>query len=167
VVRRWLALFVYAYLGWLVLTWTRTAEQLIVGAVAAALIALACMPLGNVIAPWRIFDPRRLLVVARIAGYVMVNIVKANISLSRRIWTPSRPLRPGMVIVPTTVRSDGALTAVGLLTSLIVDNQIVDIDRRANELQYHAVWVTSEDGQVNRSRMNGPLEELLSRLEIP
>jgi multicomponent Na+:H+ antiporter subunit E len=167
VARRWLALFLWTYAGWIVLTWTRTAEQLLFGAVASGFIALACVPLGGVMAPWRVLDPGRAWVLMRIAGVVLVNIVKANLSLSRRIWSPSRPLRPGMVVVPTTVRSEGALTAVGLLTSLIVDNQIVDLDRRTNELQYHAVWVTTADGQANRARMNGPLEDLISRLEDP
>jgi multicomponent Na+:H+ antiporter subunit E len=164
-IRRWLALFLWTLLGWIILTWTRSAEQLAFGAAASALIALACTPLGDVIAPWRLFNPRRAVLVARLAALVVVNMVKANLSLSRRIWSPSRPLRPGMVIVPTKMQSDGALTAVGLLSSLIVDNQIVDLDRRANELQYHAVWVTTGDGRENRSRMNGPIEDLISQLE--
>ena len=163
--RRAAALFSWAFLAWIVLTWTRSAEQLIFGAIASVLVAVACVPLGEVVPPWRLVEPRRIVVMARMAGLVVVNLVKANVSLSRRIWSPSRPLRPGMVIVPTNVRSEGALTAVGILTSLIVDNQIVDLDRRNNELQYHAVWVTTGDGQENRSRMNGPIERLLSELE--
>ena len=50
-----------------------------------------------------------------------------------------------MVIVPTTESSDGGLAAVGLITSLIVDNQIVDLDRATHRLQYHAVAVPSLD----------------------
>jgi multicomponent Na+:H+ antiporter subunit E len=46
-----------------------------------------------------------------------------------------------MVIVPTSQRSAGGLTAVGLVTSLIVDNQLVDLDRDGAQLQYHAVEV--------------------------
>ena len=88
--------------------------------------------------------------------------MKSNLSLSRRIWSPSRPLRPGMVIVPTEMRSDAGLTAVGLVTSLIVDNQIVDIDRKRGELQYHAVWVDTEDPDANRKKINGPVESYLT-----
>jgi hypothetical protein len=33
-----------------------------------------------------------------------------------------------MVVTPTAERSDGWLAAVGLLTSVIVDNQLVDLD---------------------------------------
>jgi multicomponent Na+:H+ antiporter subunit E len=161
---RWAALFCWTYLGWLILTWTRTAEQLIFGAVAAAVVALACAQLGDSVAPWRLLQPRRALAVGRIGLFVAVNIVRANLSLSRRIWSPSRPLRPGMVIVPTAARSEGALTAVGLLTSLIVDNQIIDVDRERHELQYHAVWTETGDPDANRAAVNGPLEDLLAAL---
>lgn len=163
-IRRWLALFIWSYLGWLILTWTKTAEQLTFGAVASGLVALALLPLGPMLEPWRLLDLRRLVVLGRVAGHVLIHLVAANMSLSRRIWLPSRPLRPGMVIVPTSTSSDAGLTAVGLLTSLVVDNQIIDLDRGAQELQYHAVWSTTDDREANRRKINGPLEDLLSRL---
>jgi multicomponent Na+:H+ antiporter subunit E len=165
-IQRWAALFCWTYLGWLVLTWTRTAEQLIFGAVASAVVAVVCAQLGDAVAPWRLLQPRRALAVGRIGLFVVVHIVRANLSLSRRIWLPSLPLRPGMVIVSTAARSDGALTAVGLLTSLIVDNQIVDVDRERHELQYHTVWTETGDAATNRAALNGPLEDLLAALTV-
>jgi multicomponent Na+:H+ antiporter subunit E len=154
----------WTYAGWIILTWTRTAEQLLFGALASAAVATALRPLGPVLEPWRLLDPRRLFFIVRIAVYVLIKMVRANLSLSRRIWSPTRPLRPGMVVVPTSAKGDGELTAVGLLTSLIVDNQIVDVDRSRSELQYHAVWVDSDDPVANRGKINGPLEQLLLRL---
>jgi multicomponent Na+:H+ antiporter subunit E len=69
-----------------------------------------------------------------------------------------------MVIVPTEMTSEGGLTAVGLITSVIVDNQLVDLDVGRQELQYHGVWIPSGDEQENRSRMNGPVEGYLKRI---
>jgi multicomponent Na+:H+ antiporter subunit E len=166
VFRRWAALFIWAYLGWILLTWTKTAEQLSVGAVVAALVALACLPLGDVARPWRLLDPRRLVRILRVGAYVLVSMVKANLSLSRRIWTPSRPLRPGMVIVTTTMSTDGGLTGVGVLTSLVVDNQLIDVDRAHGLLQYHGVWVGADGPDAERPHINGPLEDRLRPLEV-
>jgi len=90
--------------------------------------------------------------------------VRANVELACRIWAPSRPLSSGMVIVPTHARSPGALTAVGLLSSLIVDNQIVDVDRRRHQLQYHAVVVPAGGPRERRAAVNGPIERMLERL---
>ncbi len=162
VTRRRLALFCWAYLVWVILTWTRTAEQSIVGAAVAAAVALACAPLGDVAAPWSLLRPKPFVNVARLCGRAGVDIVRSNLSLAKRIWSPSHPVRPGMIIVPTAMRSDAGLTAVGLITSLIVDNQLVDVDRPGQELQYHAVWVDSEDPEANRHKINGPVEAYLT-----
>ena len=160
-----MALFCWAYLVWVILTWTRTAEQLGVGVVLAACTAAGCMALGPVAAPWSLLRPRRLVNVVKLAGWASVQVVRANLSLSRRIWSPSRPLRAGMVIVPTEMGTDWGLTAVGLVTSFIVDNQIVDLDRRSHEMQYHGVWIEDGDPEHNRRRMNGPVERFLHPLE--
>lgn len=160
----WLAIWCWCYLTWIVITWERAAENLAFGAVAAAVCAVALAPLGPALKPWRLLSPRRVMVVVQVGAHVLVHLVMANISLSRRIWSPRLPLRPGMVVVPTLARSDGELTAVGMLTSLVVDNQIVDLDRKNKELQYHGVWCGSADGTVNRSKINGRLEDLLVRL---
>jgi multicomponent Na+:H+ antiporter subunit E len=69
-----------------------------------------------------------------------------------------------MVVVPTHERSDLGLTTVGLVTSLIVDNQIVDLDRRRHELQYHAVAVPEGGPEAAREEINAPVERCLEGL---
>lgn len=157
-----LALYVWAYGVWLLLTWTVTFEQLVFGGLLALAVSLALAPLGEVAAPWRLLDPRVLAASGRLLAVSLVRIVHANVGLARRIWAPSRPLRSGMVIVPTSLESDGGLGALGLITSLIVDNQIVDVDRRRGELQFHAVSVPVDDStQGRREAITAPTERLL------
>jgi multicomponent Na+:H+ antiporter subunit E len=151
----------WAYAVWILLTWTRTAEQLLVGAGIAVAVAAALSPLGPVVAPWTILHPRRLLALVLFSLSAMRRVMTANASLSRRIWSPSRPLRSGMVIVPTRACTDGELAVVGLVSSLIVDNQIVDLDREKAELQYHAVSVPDRDPDRARAAINGPVERFL------
>src|SRR5581483_11542116 len=119
VLSRAVAASTWAFLAWLLLTWTRTAEQLLFGAGLAVLTGLVCATLGPVAPPWALLRPARLAAVVRLVAFAAVEIVRANLSLSRRIWTPGRPLRPGMVIVPTELDGDGGQTAVALITSLI------------------------------------------------
>ncbi len=64
-----------------------------------------------------------------------------------------------MLVVPTDLKSDGGITVIGLLGSIIVDHQLVDLE--PGRLQYHAVWVASEDPIEARERINGQLERLL------
>lgn len=154
-------LFCWAFGVWVLLTWTLTAEQLLFGALIALAVAVALAPLGSVAGPWRLLRPRALaggcwLLIAA-SGRVLV----ANLGLSRRIWDPRRPLASGMVVAPTRERTDWGLAAVGVISSLIVDNQIVDLDARAHELQYHAVAVPEGGPEKVRGKVNGPVEDLL------
>ena len=149
---------------WVLLTWTRTWSQLLFGAALSIAVGFACSFTGPVFRPWRLLSIVRLLAIARLFVSALGRIVKANLSLARRIWTPSLPLRTGMVVVPTKRRSAGEIAATGLLSSLIVDNQIVDVDRRRHQLQYHCVWVESEDPDENYEVVNGPVESCLKRV---
>ena len=162
---RLLSLAAWAFLVWVLLTWTRTVEQLAFGAASAVVVALVLAPLGTVVAPWRLAEPARLRRLLRVLASSLVRIVVANLRLSRRVWSPSRPLRSGMLVVPTEMTTPGGLAAIGMLTSVIVDNQLVDLDPARRLLQYHAVWVTTEDPEQAREQVNGPLERLLRPLE--
>jgi multicomponent Na+:H+ antiporter subunit E len=161
--RRAAALFCWAYAAWVLLTWTLTAEQLLFGAGIAAAVALALAPLGDVAGPWRLLTPRRLAAAALLLLSATGRIIAANLRLSRLIWDPRlrRRLRTGMIIASTTQDSVAGLTAVGLITSVIVDNQLVDLDRSRRELQYHAVEVPERPEQA-RDKINGPVERLLA-----
>jgi multicomponent Na+:H+ antiporter subunit E len=159
--RRVLALGIWAWGVWLLLTWTATAEQLIFGAVLALLLALAMATLGPVGAPWRLLDPRRAWAALELLLLAVYKIVRANLSLARRIWSPSRPLASGMLVVPTDVHTDGELAGTALISSLIVDNQFVDLDRRNDELMFHTVAVPDGDPA---EAINRPIERRLSRI---
>jgi multicomponent Na+:H+ antiporter subunit E len=159
--RRVVALLAWAFLVWVLLTWTLTLEQMLFGAAAAVIAAVALAPLGDVAGPWRLLTPRRLAAVGAILILAARRIVLANLRLSWLIWNPRLPLRSGMVIVSTSQRSEGGLTAVGLITSLIVDNQLVDLDRGAGQLQYHAVEVPKGGPGEARKAINGPVEDRL------
>jgi multicomponent Na+:H+ antiporter subunit E len=69
-----------------------------------------------------------------------------------------------MVVVPTQARTDAELATVGLVTSLIVDNQLVDLDRDTHQLQYHAVSVPPRDRDQAVAAINGPVERFLPAL---
>jgi multicomponent Na+:H+ antiporter subunit E len=155
------ALFDWCLATWILLTWTATIEQAAFGVGISLVVALALAPLGDVIGPWRLFSPRVLWRLLRLTAFVVVQIAQANVELAWRVWQRRPPLRTGLVITTTRMRSDAGLAAVGLLSSLIVDNQIVDVDRSTNELLYHAVTVP-EGGRVSAYHdINAGLEDIL------
>lgn len=161
--RRVIPGFCWAYAAWILLTWTRTAEQLLFGAGIAAAVAVGLAPLGDVARPWRLLTPRKLAGAAVLLALAARKIIAANLRLSRLIWDPRlrQRLRTGMIIVPTSQDTPGGLTAVGLVTSVIVDNQLADLDPSAQQLQYHAVEVPDGGPEQAREHVNGPVERVL------
>lgn len=164
---RVIALFTWAFAVWVLLTWTPTVEMMLFGVGLAAAIAVALAPLGGVAGPWVLLRPRRFVAVLILLTAAAGQIVVANLKLSRLIWhprltKPDGPLRSGMVIVPTRYDSAGQLAAVGLITSLIVDNQISDLDRSRRELQYHAVRVPEGSSEEASEEINAPVERRLA-----
>lgn len=161
----YVALVVWCYAAWVLLTWTATLEVLGVGLVVALAVAAALAPFGDTVRPWALLHPRRIALVLALLGDTSRRMVAANVDLARRIWSPRMPLATGMVVVPTRERSDGALAGVGLLTSLVVDNQVVDVDRSRNELLYHCVEVPEGGAQGRYDAINGPVERRVAGLE--
>ena len=158
------AIFCWAFFIWVLLTWTLTAEQLLFGVLVAATAAVALAPLGSAAGPWLLLDPRRLAGAIWLLAATGGRIVTSNVRLARRIWNPRRPLTSGMVIAETQQRTAGGLTAVGLMTSVVVDNQLVDLDPSRGQLQYHAVAVPA-GGRPGASRtITRPAERLLTLL---
>lgn len=146
------------------MTWEFTVEQVAFGVGIAVLVGLGLAPLGSAGRPWRPPRVRTLVAGLGLARLFTGKLVMANVKLARRVWLPSRPLRSGMVVADTTQRSPGGLAAVGVITSLIVDNQLVDLDRHRHELQYHTVTVPTRDEPPVRATINGPVERLLDQM---
>ena len=136
---------------------------MVYGAIASVLAAVAISPLGAAARPWLLLDVRRLGRLVALAVTSLARIVRANVLLALRVWSPSLPLRSGMLVFPTKLKSDGALTAVALVSSVIVDNQLVDLE--PGRVQYHAIWVDSTDPEEAYEAINGPLERLLLPLD--
>ena len=158
------AIFCWAFLVWVLLTWTLTAEQLLFGAGVAAAVAIALAPLGNAVGPWLLLDPRRLAGAIWLLAVTAGRIARSNVRLAGRIWNPRRPLTSGMVIAATRERGAGGLTAVGLMTSVVVDNQLADLDPSRGQLQYHAVAVPDGGPDEVARGINVPAERLLRLL---
>lgn len=158
--QRWVALLGWSFAAWLLLSGTTTRDSMLAGLVVAGLVAAALAPLGTVVGPWTFVSPSRIGPQLALAGRVLVGITTANLELVRRTWSWPRPdVTPGMVIVPTRARTDAELTAVGTLTSLVVDNQFVDVDRSTHELLFHCIAVPSGDPEERREQISAAVEE--------
>lgn len=160
--RRVAALTAWCFLSWVLLTWTATVEVLLVGAAVALACALLLAPLGEVVGPWALLRPRRLVRSVALAWVLAGRVVRANVSMARWIWTGNQRLRTGIVLVPSRLRTEPGIGGTGLLSSLVVDNQVVDVDPSRQEMLYHCVDVPPEEERDET--VNGWLEKRLETL---
>lgn len=156
------ALACWCFAVWLLLVWTITVEVAMVGVIVSVAVAAAVAPLGPVVAPWRLLAPPRLIELVKLGVAAAYRVVRANIWLALVIWSPRMPLATGMVVVPTRMRTDGGVAAIGVISSLAVDNQLIDLDRSRHELLYHCVVVPPEDERYDA--INGELERRIEPL---
>lgn len=155
---RVLAVATWAYLVWLVLTWTATVEVFVAGALVAFATGLVLAPLGGIPGPWLLLSPRRTGAILRLGAWVVPHVLLAGARLVVRLWSVHASPRSGMVIVDTCAEGDGELATVGVLTSLVVDSQLVDVARTDGELQYHVLEVPPGGADGARHAVNGPVE---------
>lgn len=158
--QRWVALLGWCFAAWLLLSGTTTRDSLLAGLVVAGIVAAALAPLGTVVGPWTLVSPTRIGPQLKLAARVLAGITTANLDLVRRTWALPRPdVTPGMVIIPTRARTDAELTAVGTLTSLVVDNQFVDVDRSTHELLFHCMAVPIGGPEARREEISAAVED--------
>ncbi|MFO7639163.1 MAG: Na+/H+ antiporter subunit E [bacterium] len=146
---------------WLLLTWSFETGSLIAGAVLALIAALVFgreLPLS----PVRLLNPRRwfwLLVYIPVFG---VHVIRANIDVALRVLSPGLQLKPGIVKIRTTLKSDIARTFLANSITLTPGTMTVDI--KDDLLYIHWIEVKTEDCEEAGRIIKGPFEKLLARI---
>lgn len=72
--------------------------------------------------------------------------IKANIDVAYRVGHPDLPIRPGIVKVKTTLKSDTALTFLANSITLTPGTMSVDIDAEDGFLYVH--WIDVKDKDI-------------------
>lgn len=123
--RRLLDLIIYFVL-WLLLTWSFDVQGLVAGAVLAILFALILSGL----LPQRVerlFSPVRWFWAIAHLCSLMLWIILANFDVLYRVVHPNLPIRPGIVKVKTTLKTDEAKTFLANSITLTPGTLTVDV----------------------------------------
>lgn len=105
---------------------------------------------------------RYLLPLLRYFLVLMVDIVRSNLIVARRIlWHPNQ-LTPGFVIFPLELEDDFAITILASTISLTPGTVTAHYDSDAGTLLIHALHVTDENELVRqiKDQYERPLKEI-------
>jgi multicomponent Na+:H+ antiporter subunit E len=157
-----IVLFLLAFLVWLALTAGGGVQEVLAGAVAAFLVALAAGRFGTGF-PRRGF-PRRAAAAVRYVFRFVWEMVKANLQVAAIVLHPGRPIRPGIVKITTSLARDTALTVLANSITLTPGTFTVDIDPESRVLYIHCITVTGTDLDENTKRIGGRFERILKEV---
>jgi len=140
---RRLIYFVVGFIIWLLLTWTVDIQVVVAGLIASAIVAFLfheILPKEHCVftSPIRMFW---LLVYLPVFFYY---VIKANLDVVYRALHPAMPIKPGIVKIKTTLKTDTAITALANCITLTPGTLTVDLTDDGF-LYIHWIYVKSDD----------------------
>ena len=158
---RYVTLFILSLLFWLLLTFRVTVPNLIVGSVAALLTTLffGRFFITNV---YKLLQPQRYFWFIVYLFVFLWECIKANVDVAYRVLHPAMPIRPGIVKVKTTLKSELARTL--LANSITMTPGTITVDIIGDYFYIHWIYVRSEDPEVYTGIIMGAFEKYIKRI---
>ena len=158
---RYLTVFILSMVFWIMLTLEFSVANLVVGAAASVITSLIFTRffIKNV---YKLIQPKRYF---WFLVYLIVFIwecIKANIDVAYRVLHPAMPIRPGIVKVKTTLKSD--LAKMLLANSITMTPGTISVDIIDDYLYIHWIYIRSEDPAVYTGMITGSFEKYIKRI---
>ena len=156
-------LFLLAMVVWSMLNWPPDWQHLMVGVVVSALVAYIT---GDMFIQrtYLFTHPERYIWFFYYIPVLIWEMAKANIDVAYRVIHPNLPIRPGIVKVKTTLKSDTGLTFLANSITLTPGTLTVDVDKEKGVLYIHWINVTTKDVEAATQRIIKRFEDILKRI---
>jgi len=158
---RYIAVFILSLIFWLLITFKFTVPNFIVGSVAA-LICSAIFARYYFINVYKFLQPHRYMWLAIYLFIFIWACIKANLDVAYRVLHPAMPIRPGIVKVKTTLKSEFAKTL--LANSITMTPGTITVDIIGDYMYIHWIYIRSEDPEVYTKIITGVFEKYIKRI---
>lgn len=125
---------------WAALTGNFSAANLVVG----LLLGYSVLAFGLRQLPGFAAYTARVPKVIRLAGYVILDLVRSNLRVAYDVLTPRYHMRPGVVGVPLDARSDAEITVLANLITLTPGTLSLDVSTDRRVLYVHVMYLDDE-----------------------
>lgn len=159
--------FILCYVCWILFTWTFTIQELSVGALVSLLVALFTARFFIHDCAFYLFNPGKFIMLIYYALVVfMKELWKANVDVAKRALNPSLPVNPGIVKVPSELKSEYALAMLANSITLTPGTITVDIAEEDGRNYYYIHWidVATTDSKEAGDAIKGTLENWIGRI---
>lgn len=160
-IARRVALLVLCFGVWLLLVWSTGWQELVFGLVVAVLAAIF---FGNIfpVGLARLLNPVRWFWLLVYVPVFVWQCLKANVDVALRVLAPGLELRPGIVRIRTSLKSD--IARVFLANSITLTPGTMSVELVGDTLYIHWIEVTTDDPHAAAKRIIGPFEFFLKRI---
>ena len=153
--------FIVLFAVWLLLTWSIDIQNVVAGIVVSFLTAVffGRLYFDNVA---KMFDPRRVFWFLYYIPVFLLHMVRANFDVAYRVLHVDVPIRPGIVKVTTTLKSDLALTF--LANSITLTPGTLTVDIIGGDMYIHWIYVKTDDPAEQGEIIVRRFERILKRV---
>lgn len=134
--------FIIILLIWIALVWSVKIPDIIAGISVATIIILL---FGDLFPTeiTKLINPLRLFWVIVYIPTFLWHVIKSNIDVAYRVFHPEMPIRPGIVKIKTTLKSNFAKTF--LANSITLTPGTLTVDCIDDNLYIHCINISSDD----------------------
>ncbi len=148
-------------LTWLLLTGTLNKDELLVGGIGLALIAILFYKYSDLYGALKI-TPKIILYYPLYLIVFLFELLKANIDVALRVISPSLPINPGIVAVKTSLKDP--LSKLILANSITLTPGTLTVDVKGDTLFIHWIDVKGKDVESATKAISGKFEKILKEI---
>lgn len=139
-----IVLFIIGFIIWMLLSWPGSMQDALVGIIVAGFVAFLT---GDMFSrrPHHFAHISRYLWFCYYLPLFLWECLKANVDVALRVLNPRLPIKPGIIKIKTTLKSDTALTFLANSITLTPGTLCVDIRPEEGALYIHWIDVRSQD----------------------
>ncbi len=158
--RKKVSAFILLFAFWLLLTFSVEPGFFVVGMLLSVLVVVLLA--GRHPRREWLLNPLRWLWLLIYMPYFFYYCIKANLDVAYRVVHPDMPIRPGIVKVPTTLKTNLAKTF--LANSITLTPGTLTVDIVGSDLYVHCINIHTDDPEEQTREIVGRFEGLLKRI---
>ncbi|HUT63282.1 MAG TPA: Na+/H+ antiporter subunit E [Anaerolineae bacterium] len=153
--------FLISFAVWLLLTGSLDVQNCVAGIIIAFLctVFIGHMFFENT---HKMFNPRRIIWFLYYIPVFFLHMVRANLDVAYRVIHMDVPIRPGIVKVKTTMKSDLGLTF--LANSITLTPGTLTVDIIGSDLYIHWIYVKTDDPEEQTALIVRRFENILKKV---
>jgi multicomponent Na+:H+ antiporter subunit E len=146
---------------WIALVWSVQVADLVAGLLVSLLIVLIFSDIFPA-EVFRMFHPVRIFWFILYIPVFFWAVIKSNLDVTYRVFHPEIPIRPGIVKVKTSLKSDIAKTF--LANSITLTPGTLTVDFIGDNLYIHWINIVSDDPEVETKIIVKKFEKYLIKI---